>query len=114
MTSRYNRIWIVTSNNSLSPNQPGFPEFSGSGDTAIFAPDGRVAARARSFNEEFVTSSIPIGDFRRTRAIPDVPMEMLLPVYAKYVPRYGPNLQASYVPKDSEDAARHFASKRNW
>ena len=41
-------------------------------------------------------------------------MAMLLPVYEKYVPRHGPNLQASYVPKDSADASRHFVSKRTW
>ncbi len=114
MISRYNRIWTVVCNQSISPQQPGFPEFAGAGDTAIFSPDGRIASRAKSFNEEFVTATIPIAQFRRTRAIPDVPIEMLTPVYAKYVPRHGPNLQASYVPKDSADASRHVISKRNW
>ncbi len=114
MISMYNRIWSVVVNQSLSSDQPGFPEFSGSGDTAIFGPNGRVVARARSFNEEFVSTVIPMGEFRRTRAIADVPMEMLMPVYSKYVPRNGPNAQASYVPKTSEEASKHFISKRNW
>jgi predicted amidohydrolase len=114
MISLYNRIWAVVCNNSISPEQPGFPEFSGAGDTAIFGPNGRVVARARSFNEEFVSTVIPMAEFRRTRSIADVPIEMLMPVYSKFVPRNGPNAQASYVPKTSEEAAKHFISKRNW
>jgi predicted amidohydrolase len=115
MVSLYNRLYSVVCNQSVSPGQPNFPEFSGSGDTAIFGPNGRIVARARSVNEEFVTTTIPIAEFRRTRTIPaDVPMAMLMPVYSKYVPRHGPNLQADYVPKDSADASRHFASKRTW
>ncbi len=114
MISLYNRIWTVVCNNSISPEQPGFPEFSGSGDTAIFGANGRIAARARSFNEEFVTTVIPMAEFRRTRSIADVPIEMLMPVYSKFVPRNGPNAQASYVPKTSEEASKHFNSKRNW
>jgi predicted amidohydrolase len=114
MISLYNRLYTVVCNNSISPGHPGFPEFSGSGDTAIFGPNGRIVSRARSFNEEFVTAVIPMGDFRRTRSIPDVPMEMLMPVYSRYVPRNGPNAQSDYVPRDSVDAARHFNTRRNW
>jgi predicted amidohydrolase len=109
-----NRFWTVVCNQSLSPEQPGFTEFSGSGDTAIFGPNGRVVARAKSYNEELVSTVIPMADYRRTRVIPDVPMEMLLPVYTKYVPRNGPNSQAEYVPKTSEEASAHFIKKRNW
>ena len=68
---------IAFCNQSLSPEQPGFTEFSGSGDTAIFGPNGRVVARAKSYNEELVSTVIPMADYRRTRVIPDVPMEML-------------------------------------
>ena len=58
---------------------------------------------------------IPMGEFRRTRSVPTgVPMEMLMPVYQKYVPRYGPNSQAEYIPKDSADASRHFAATKKW
>lgn len=113
--SQHNRLWSVVCNQSLSPEQPGFPAFSGCGDTAIFSPAGKIAARARSFDEEFVTTAIPMAEFRRTRTLPPgVPMEMLMPVYSKYVPRHGPNLQATYIPADSADASRHFASSRNW
>ena len=112
--ARHNRLWSVVCNQSVSPEQPGFPEFSGSGDTAIFDPRGQIAARARSVHEEFVRTSIPMAAFRGSRTIPPgVPIEMLRPVHEKYVPRHGPNLQASYLPVDSADASRHFASKRN-
>jgi len=111
----HNRLWSVVCNQSVSPEQPGFPEFSGSGDTAIFDPRGTIAARARSVHEEFVRTTIPMAAFRRSRTIPPgVPMEMLRPVYDRYVPRDGPNGQASYLPADGADASRHFGSIRNW
>ena len=113
--SRHNRLWSVVCNQSVSPQQPGFAEFSGSGDTAIFDPRGEIAARARSVHEEFVSTRIPIAEFRRSRTVPPgVPIEMLRPVHERYVPRDGPNLQASYLPADAADASRHFRSKRNW
>ncbi|MDE0130347.1 MAG: hypothetical protein OXQ86_12410 [Gammaproteobacteria bacterium] len=111
----HNRLWSVVCNQSVSPEQPGFPEFSGSGDTAIFDPRGTIAARARSVHEEFVRTTIPMAAFRRSRTIPPgVPMEMLRPVYDRYVPRDGPNGQSSYLPADGADASRHFGSIRNW
>ncbi|MXW21621.1 MAG: hypothetical protein F4Z95_12525, partial [Gammaproteobacteria bacterium] len=111
----HNRLWSVVCNQSVSPEQPGFPEFSGSGDTAIFDPRGTIAARARSVHEEFVRTTIPMAAFRRSRTIPPgVPMEMLRPVYDRYVPRDGSNGQASYLPADGADASRHFGSIRNW
>lgn len=111
----HNRLWSVVCNQSVSPEQPGFPEFSGSGDTAIFDPRGTIAARARSVHEEFVRTTIPMAAFRRSRTIPSgVPMEMLRPVYDRYVPRDGPNGQASYLPEDGADSSRHFSGNRNW
>ncbi len=112
--SQHNKVWSIVCNQSVSPEQPGFPEFSGSGDTAIFSPGG-IAARAKSIHEEFVKTSIPMASFRQSRTIPPgVPIEMLMPVYEKYVPRDKPNQQADYIPTDSADASRHFSSKRNW
>ena len=111
----HNRLWSVVCNQSVSPEQPGFPEFSGSGDTAIFDPRGTIAARARSVHEEFVRTTIPMAAFRRSRTIPPgVPIEMLRPVYEGYVPRDGPNGQVSYLPADGADASRHFGNIRNW
>ena len=113
--ARHNRLWSVVCNQSISPEQPGFPEFSGSGDTAVFGPGGAIEARARSAHEEFVRTTIPMAAFRRSRTLPaGVPIEMLRPVYDRYVPRDGPNSQASYQPADAADASRHFKSIRNW
>ncbi|WP_446831248.1 nitrilase-related carbon-nitrogen hydrolase [Candidatus Foliamicus sp.] len=113
--ARHNRLWSVVCNQSISPEQPGFPEFSGSGDTAIFGPGGAIEARARSAHEEFVRVTIPMAAFRGSRTLPPgVPIEMLRPVHDRYVPRDGPNSQASYQPTDAADAARHFTSIRNW
>ncbi len=115
VTAGHNRLWSVVCNQSISPEQPGFPEFSGAGDTAIFDPRGQIASRAKSVHEEFVRTTIPMAAFRRSRSLPPgVPMEMLRPVYDRYVPRDGPNSQASYQPVDSADASRHFTSIRNW
>jgi predicted amidohydrolase len=115
LLSRYNNLWSVICNQSISPEQPGFPEFSGSGDTAIFAPDGSPPRKAKSAHEELVRATIPMADFRKRRTIPPwVPMEMLLPVFQAYTPRYGPNAQAEYIPSDSADASRHFRDTRNW
>jgi predicted amidohydrolase len=113
-SSMFNRLYTVIPNNAISPGNPGFPEASGAGGTAIFGPGGRVLAKAQTEHEEFVTATIPIGEFRRTHTIPDVPMAMLLPVYSQYVPRYSPGLQDRYIPSDFTDASRYFASKRNW
>lgn len=114
MTSAFNNIYTVIPNNSVSPDNPNFPEYSGGGETAIFGPRGVVVARAKSMVEEFVTGVIPIAAFRKTHHIPEVPMALVLPVFEQYTPRYSPNLQAEYIPSDFADAARYLASKRNW
>jgi predicted amidohydrolase len=113
-SSMFNRLYTVITNNAISPGNPGFPEASGAGGTAIYAPGGRVLAKAQTDHEEFVTATIPIGEFRKTHTIPEVPMAMLLPVYTQYAPRYNPGLQDRYIPSDFVDASRYFASKRNW
>jgi predicted amidohydrolase len=113
-TSMFNRIYTVIPNNSISPGNPGFPEASGAGGTTIYAPGGRVLAQAKTANEEFVTATIPIAEFRKTHRIPEIPMALVLAAYQKYVPRYAPNLQANYIPSDFEDAGRYFESKKSW
>lgn len=115
LLSRYNNLWSVICNQSISPEQPGFPEFSGSGDTAIYAPDGSPPRKVKSAHEEMVRATIPMAEFRQRRSIPAwVPMEMLQPVFQAYTPRYGPNQQSEYIPSDSADAHRHFKATRNW
>lgn len=113
-TSMFNRLYTVITNNSISPNNPGFPEAGGAGGTVIYGPGGRALAKAETEHEEFVTATIPIGEFRKTHTIPEIPMAMLLPVYSQYQARYSPGLQDAYIPTDFEDASRYFSSKRNW
>ena len=73
-TSLFNRIYTVIPNNSISPSNPGFPEATGAGGTVIYGPGGRVLAKAQSMNEEFVTATIPIAEFRKSHRIPEIPM----------------------------------------
>ena len=46
MIALHNRLWSVVCNQSVSPGQPGGVEFSVSGDTAIFGPNGRLDCEA--------------------------------------------------------------------
>ena len=113
-SSLFNGNYTITVNQSLSPNNPGFPEFSGSGGTSIYGPRGIEVAMAKSIHEEFVAARIPIADFRKRHRIPDIPMALVMPVYEKYQPPINPGLQLDYLPDDSYDAARYIKSKRNW
>lgn len=113
-SSLFNQNYTITINQSLSPDQPGFPSFSGSGGTSIYGPFGREVAMAKSVHEEFVTAALPMGDFRKRHRLPDVPMALVMPVYEKYRPPYDPGLQLDYIPNSPQDAARYFNSKRNW
>jgi predicted amidohydrolase len=112
--SLYNRVYTVIVNNSVSPGNPGFLEYSGAGNTTIYAPGGRVLAAAKSIVEELVEAPVPLGDHRKRHRIPEVPMEMLLPVFQKYVSRYAPGINLGYQPKDFADAARYYATQRRW
>ena len=113
MTARYNQIYMVVCNNAVSPEHPGYPEYAGAGDSAIYGPSGALS-KARSYMEEFVRATLPLAEFRKTHSVPEVPKEMLAPVYDAYVPRYGPNLLSDHLPKDTADAAKYFGAKRKW
>lgn len=113
-SSLFNQNYTITTNQSLSPDQPGFPAFSGSGGTSIYGPFGKEVAMAKSIHEEFIKASLPMGDFRKSHRLPDIPMALVMPVYQKYRPPYDPGLQQDYIPSDPQDAARYFKSKRNW
>ena len=63
--SLFNSAYTVIVNNSLSPGNPGFIEYSGAGNTAIYGPGGRDLAKAKSMAEELIETGIPMGDFRK-------------------------------------------------
>ena len=113
-SSLFNMNYTITVNQSLSRENKGFPEFSGSGGTSIYGPFGREVAMAKSIHEEFIAARIPIADFRKGHRIPDIPMALVMPVYEKYQVPIDPGLQLDYLPDDSYDAARYITSKRNW
>jgi predicted amidohydrolase len=113
-SSLFNQNYTITVNQSLSPDQPGFPAYAGSGGTSIYGPFGREVAMAKSVHEEFITAALPMGSFRKSYRLPDIPMDLVMPVYAKYQPPNPSGMQLDYIPNDPEDAARHFTSKRNW
>lgn len=110
----FNQNYVITINQSLSPQQTGFPAYSGPGGTSIYGPFGREVDLAESVHQEHITAAIPIGQFRETHRLPDVPMAMVMPVYEQYQPPNPPNLQAEYIPETSEEAAAYFMSKRTW
>ncbi|MEE8307209.1 MAG: hypothetical protein V3R81_08080, partial [Gammaproteobacteria bacterium] len=113
-SSLFNMNYTITVNQSLSPENPGFPAYSGSGGTSIYGPFGREIGMAKTVHDEFVKANIPIASFRAGHRIPDIPMALVKPVYDKYQPPYDPGLQLDYIPEDSFDAAKYFNSKRNW
>lgn len=113
-SSLFNQNYTITVNQSVSPDQPGFPAFSGSGGTSIYGPFGREVAMAKSAQEEFITARLPMAEFRKSHRLPDIPMALVMPVYQKYRPPYDPGLQLDYIPDDPQDAARFFNARRNW
>jgi predicted amidohydrolase len=110
----FNQNYVITINQSLSPEQSGFPAYSGSGGTSIYGPFGREVDIAESIHEEHITASIPIAQFRKGHRPPDIPMAMVMPVYEQYTPPNPPNLQADYLPETSEEAAQYYFSNRTW
>ncbi len=110
----FNQNYVITVNQSLSPDQPGFPAYAGAGGTSIYGPFGREVDMAESIHEEHITAAIPIAEFRNTHRPPDVPLAMVMPVYEQYQPPNPPNLLAKYLPETPEEAAKFFTSNRTW
>ncbi|MEQ8509727.1 MAG: nitrilase-related carbon-nitrogen hydrolase [Rhodospirillaceae bacterium] len=110
----FNQNYVITVNQSLSPDQPGFPAYAGAGGTSIYGPFGREVDIAESIHEEHITATIPIAEFRQNHRLPDVPLSMVMPVYEQYQPPNPPNLQAKYQPDTPEEAAQYFTKNRTW
>ena len=113
-TSFYNGVYTAIVNNAVSPDNPGFLPDSGSGGTAVYAPDGKLMKKANSVHESSVTVTISMADFRARHYPPSVHMELYRPVFNKYVNRYPPNLFSSYQPQDTADAFRYLSDKDVW
>ena len=116
MNALYNGVYSVIVNNAVSPNNRDFfPDQGGrSGGTAIYGPRGETLAKAGSKFEQAVVTRIPIAEYRKNHRIPDVHMDLYMPVFETYTPRYGSNLFSEYLPDTLKDAARYLASKDRW
>lgn len=105
-TARTNRIYTVGVGNSVSPSNIGFPEGSGTRDegTVIVDPRGTRLAETDNHHEEIISAYVPIGEFRRTRRFPEVPMALMLPVFQQYEPVFKPNAFAGKLPATYKEA----------
>ena len=114
MCSVYNSVYSVIVNNAVSPNNPGFFDDPGSGDSTIFGPRGEVMAEAGSKFEQAVTTRINMKAFRARHQIPDVHMALYKPIFDQYTPRYRPGLFADYQPTGLEDAKTYLDAQNAW
>jgi predicted amidohydrolase len=110
-TARANRIYTVGVGNSVSPDNLGFTEAAGTEDegTVIVDPRGKALARSANHHEDVVSARVPIGDFRKTRRMPEFPMALLLPVLQQYEPVFQPNAFLEKLPatyKESGELVR--------
>lgn len=105
-TARTNRIYTVGVGNAVSPSNIGFPEGSGTRDegTVIVDPRGTRLAETDNHHEEIISAYVPIGEFRRTRRFPEVPMALMLPVFQQYEPVFKPNAFAGKLPATYKEA----------
>jgi predicted amidohydrolase len=105
-TARYNRIYTVGVGNSVSPDNLGFMESAGGQDegTVIVDPRGTVLAKTTNHHEDTASTRIPIGDFRKTRRFPEVPMALFRPVLDQYQPLFQPNTFLEALPETYKEA----------
>ena len=113
-SSFFNGNYTITCNQSMSPEQPNFPDAGGSGGTSIYGPRGVELGMAKTIHEEFVGTRINMTQFRQRHRLPDMPKALVMPVYEKYQPPFGPGVNMDYIPTDLVDAARHVYGNRNW
>jgi predicted amidohydrolase len=107
--ARANRTYCIGVGNAVTPNNIGFADAAGAedGGTAIIDPRGTRLASSANHHEDIVSARIPIGDFRRTRRFPEIPMAVLLPVFQQYEPTFKPNAFLDYLPTDYKDSGAY-------
>ncbi|MEO0998608.1 MAG: nitrilase-related carbon-nitrogen hydrolase [Pseudomonadota bacterium] len=105
-TARATRTYCVGVGNAVSPDNIGFTDAAGSRDEGTIITDARGRALARSANhhEDIVRARIPIAEFRETRRFPEVPAALLLPVLARYEPKFKPNAFSEHLPETYKEA----------
>lgn len=105
-TARAGRMYTVGVGNSVSPDNIGFTDAAGAEDegTVIVDPRGTPLARSGNHHEDLVFARIPVGDFRRTRRFPEMPMALMLPVFQQYQPTFKPNAFLEALPETYKEA----------
>ncbi len=113
MTARYNRIYTVGVGNSVSPDNIGFTEAAGAEDegTVICDPRGNYLVRTGNHHEDIASARIPIGEFRKTRRFPEIPVALYRPVLAGYEPLFGPNNFLDTLPETYQEAGALVRSR---
>jgi predicted amidohydrolase len=116
MSSVYNSVYSILTNNAVSPGNPGFFEDSGggSGGSVIYGPRGETLAEAKSAFEQDVTAMIPLAAFRATHTIPDVDTDLYRPVWDAYSPRFPSSAFASGAPNDLQHAKQVLSERDRW
>ncbi len=108
----YNQVYAAVCNNAVSPGNQFF-EDSGSGGSALYSPSGSVLAMAISGNEQLVSGSVPIREYRARHRQPEFAWPLYEPVLRKYVPKYPPSKLTKQLPADLKESARYLRDKSN-
>ena len=105
-TARYNKVYTVGVGNSVSPDNLGFMESAGGKDegTVIVDPRGTVLAKTTNHHEDSASTRIPIGEFRKTRRFPEVPIALFRPLFEQYEPLFQPNNFLNELPETYKEA----------
>ena len=55
-----------------------------------------------------------MANYRNTRRPPQIPIELVLPVFQKYKPKFKPNAFADYLPDTFMDAGEFVEKRMGW
>lgn len=79
--ARFNNFYSAMSNITF-PEGSGYEKYGGG--SLIVSPRGEVLAEDPSNDENIITATIPIAEFRKNRRIPRYPLEVVWPVISQY------------------------------
>jgi len=88
----------------------------GAGGSAIINPMGDIMTETSSPNEATVNGFLPMATYRKTHAIPYVPLDLLKDVYDKYQPRFPANtfLTTDKLPNNLGESFSHYGKIARW
>lgn len=111
--SRYSGLYTAYANSARSPEHSDFIGGVGTGGSMFVGPDGEVIARADPF-EQALWASVPLGEARKQRQIPNIPWDVYAPHFAQYRPKFSSSWFLKYLPKSWTDTRAYFRDKANW